>query len=61
MEVSAWITQDKTATLQPRSPLENGRTRCENASPSETATCSAGYGEVGDGDYDNHQNLDAPC
>ena len=45
MEMAAWITQDKTSILGPRSPLENGRTRCENSAPSETVTCNVAYGE----------------
>lgn len=45
MEMAAWITQDKTNVLGPRSPLENGRTRCENSAPSETVTCNVAYGE----------------
>ncbi len=45
MEMAAWITQDKTSVLGPRSPLENGRTRCENSAPSETVTCNVAYGE----------------
>lgn len=45
MEVSAWIAQERTSILQPRSPLEQGRTRCENSSPGETVTCNVAYGE----------------
>lgn len=45
MEMAAWITQDKTSILSPRSPLENGRTRCENSAPAETVTCNVAYGE----------------
>jgi len=37
--------QDGTETRATRVPLENGRTRCENSSPTETTTCSVAYGE----------------
>lgn len=45
MSVASWTALDKTRILKPRAALENGRTRCENQSPTETATCSSAYGE----------------
>lgn len=45
LEVSAFTIQDKTAHLNQRTPLPNGRTACENQSPTDTLTCTYAYGE----------------
>ena len=38
--------EDKTISIASRRPLPNGRFRCENNSPIETATCTTEYTEV---------------
>jgi hypothetical protein len=45
LEVDAFTIQDKTTILNPRTPLQNGRTKCENESPTDTLTCTFAYGE----------------
>jgi hypothetical protein len=45
LEVSAFTIQDKTTNANQRTPLPNGRTACENQSPTDTLTCTYAYGE----------------
>jgi hypothetical protein len=45
LEVDAFTIQDKTTIMNPRTPLQNGRTKCENQSPTDTLTCTFAYGE----------------
>ncbi|EWM26794.1 low affinity immunoglobulin epsilon fc receptor [Nannochloropsis gaditana] len=45
LSVQAFTIQDKTTNMKPRTPLQNGRTKCENESPTDTLTCTFSYGE----------------
>jgi len=45
LTVESFTIQDKTTNMNPRTPLQNGRTMCENQSPTDTLTCTFAYGE----------------
>ncbi len=45
LKVESFTIQDKTTNMNPRTPLQNGRTKCENQSPTDTLTCTFAYGE----------------
>jgi len=45
LEQEALLFFDQSTYAQPRVPLPNGRVRCENGSPTETATCTFAYGQ----------------
>lgn len=45
LEQEALLFFDQSTFATPRVPLPNGRVRCENQSPTETATCTFAYGQ----------------
>eukprot|EP00624_Nannochloropsis_granulata_P000440 evm.model.NODE_11720_length_31253_cov_26.129396.6 len=45
LEQEALLFFDQSTFAAPRIPLPNGRVRCENQSPTETATCTFAYGQ----------------
>ena len=45
LEQEALLFFDQSTYATPRVPLPNGRVRCENQSPTETATCTFAYGQ----------------
>jgi len=45
LEQEALLFFDQSTFATPRIPLPNGRVRCENQSPTETATCTFAYGQ----------------
>lgn len=45
LTIESFTIQDKTTNMNPRTPLQNGRTKCENQSPTDTLTCTFAYGE----------------
>jgi hypothetical protein len=45
LEQEALLFFDESTYATPRIPLPNGRVRCENGSPTETATCTFAYGQ----------------
>jgi hypothetical protein len=45
MDMADFSIQDKSVGIINRTPLQNGRTLCENQSPTDTLTCTFAYGE----------------